>query len=385
MPSPVTTTNRATRVAVTAMFLANGVTVASFLVRIPSVRDQLGLREAALGLVLSSLAVGVVSGLVLAGRIVGRFGSRSLTLGGASAVAVVLPIVGAAPNVWVLVLALAATGTASSVMDVGMNAQGIGVERSLGRSVMLGFHGAWSVGTLLAAVVGSVVMEAGIPVGWHLLGVAVVVLALLAVAQRHLRIEDRSAEAARRSPRFAIPRGPLLPLALIVLAGAIGEATAGDWSGIHLADNLDATAGRVAWGLVAYTAAMTLVRLFGDLLVRRIGREAMVIAGGVLAGIGFVTVALTPVLLIAVTGFALVGIGVGVTVPLAFAASGAVAETPGSGVAAVAAMGYLAFVIGPSAIGVAADLAGLPAVFIAVGALIVALVARPQRVLRETD
>ena len=380
----ITTSDRATRVAVTLMFLANGVAIASFLVRIPSVRDQLGLREAALGLVLSSLAVGVVTGLLLAGRIVGRFGSRSLTLGGAVAMAVALPIAGAAPSVPVLVLALAATGTASSVMDIGMNAQGVGVERALGRSVMLGLHGAWSVGTLLAALVGSVAIAAGVPVGWHLLGVAAVVLVLLAVAQGPLSIEDRPSEPALRAPRFAIPRGPLLPLALIVLAGAIGEATAGDWSGIHLADNLDAADGRVAWGLVAYTGAMTVVRLLGDLLVRRVGREATVVAGGVLAGIGFLTVALAPTLLVAVAGFALVGLGIGVTVPLAFAAAGAVAETPGSGVAAVAAVGYLGFVVGPSAVGVAADLVGLPAVFIAVGVLIIALVARPQRSLRDT-
>ena len=385
MSSPATTTDRANRAAVTAMFLANGLSVASFLVRIPSVRDQLGLREAALGLVLSSLAVGVVTGLVVAGRIVGRLGSRTLTVGGAVALAAVLPVAGAAPSVPVLVVALAATGATSSLMDVGMNAQGVGVERALGRSVMLGLHGAWSVGTLLAALVGSVVMEAGIPVGWHLLGVSLVVLAVLAGAQRHLRIDDRRRTAADRAPRFALPRGPLLPLALIVLAGAIGEAAAGDWSGIHLADNLDASAGRVAWGLVAYTGAMTLVRLLGDLLVRRVGREPTVVAGGVLAGVGFVTVATAPTILVAVTGFALVGLGVGVTVPLAFAAAGSVAETPGSGVAAVAAVGYLAFVVGPSAVGVAADLVGLRVVFATVAVLIVALVARPQPVLRKTD
>ena len=363
------------------MFLANGIAVASFLVRVPDIRDQLGLREAALGLVLSSLAVGVVTGLVLAGRIVSGVGSRRLTLIGGAVVAIVLPVAGAAPTVPVLVAALLITGAASSVMDVGMNAQGVGVERGFGRSIMLGLHGAWSVGTLLAAIAGSVVMGLRIPVGWHLVAVSGVLIGLLLFAVRGLRIEDRVAVPA--GPRFAIPRGPLFPLALVAFAGAVGESTATDWSGIHLADTLQVAPGRIGWGFVAYTAAMTLVRLVGDAVVRRIGARWTVAAGGVLAGIGFLTVALAPALPLALAGFAGIGLGVGVTVPLAFSAAGNVAHAPGAGVAAVAAVGYLAFVIGPSAVGLAADLIGLPIAFIAVGILVVVLTVRPQPALRR--
>ncbi len=364
------------------MFLANGIAVASFLVRIPDVRDHLGLREAALGLILSSLAVGVVSGLVLAGRIVSAAGSRRLTIIGGSITAVALPVAGAAPTVAVLVAALIVIGAASSLMDVGMNAQGVGVERGFGRSIMLGLHGAWSIGTLLAAITGSIAMGLRIPVGWHLVVVSGVVVGLLLCAVRGLRVEDRVAVPA--GPRFAIPRGPLFPLALVAFAGAIGEATATDWSGIHLADNLQVAPGRIGWGFVAYTSAQTLVRLLGDAAVRRIGARWTVAAGGVLAGIGFLTVALAPALPLALVGFACVGLGVGVTVPLAFSAAGNVAHAPGAGVAAVAAVGYLAFVIGPSAVGLAADLIGLPIAFVAVGVLVVVLTVRPQPALRRT-
>ena len=374
MSASTSVSNRRGRRAVTLAFLANGLAVASFIVRVPDVRDELALREATLGLVLSGLAVGVVLGLVLSGVLAARHGSRRLTLGGAVAMIALLPLAGLAPDALTLVVLLVAIGTAGATMDVGMNAQGVGVERAYGRSIMLAFHGAWSVGALLAAMIGSAAMGIGVPVATHLAGISVILVVLTAAAVPHLRVEDRI--SAPRGPRFALPRGPLLPLALIAFAAALGEATAADWSGIHLADHLEVAPGRVGWGFVASTAAMTVVRLVGDRLVRRVGAERVVVAGGALATAGYLTVALSEVLPLTLIGFAAVGGGLGVTVPLVFAAAGARADSPGAGVAAVATVGYLAFVVGPPTVGIIADLIGLRVAFAAVALLIGAMTLR---------
>lgn len=376
MDTPVNAPDRTARRAVTLAFLANGIAVASFLVRIPDVRDQLSLREATIGLLLSGLAVGVVFGLLLAGRIVGRVGSRALTLGGGASIIVLLPLAGFAPNRIALVIVLALLGAGSSMMDVGMNAQGVGVERGFGRSIMLGLHGAWSVGTLLGALGGSIAMGVGLGVGPHLVLVTLFILLCMGVATPGLRVADRLDPGTR--PRLALPRGPLFPLALVAFAAAVGESTATDWSGIHLADNLEVAAGRVGWGYVAYTAAMTVVRLLGDAVVRRAGPGRTVVAGGISGGIGFIVVAVAPALPVALIGFVLIGLGMGVTVPLAFAAAGKVSDAPGAGVAAVATVGYLAFIIGPVLVGVTAEAIGLPAAFIGVAVLIMVLTTRRQ-------
>ncbi len=376
MDTPVDAPDRTARRAVTLAFLANGIAVASFLVRIPDVRDQLSLREATIGLLLSGLAVGVVFGLLLAGRIVGRVGSRALTLGGGASIIVLLPLAGFAPNRIALVIVLALLGAGSSMMDVGMNAQGVGVERGFGRSIMLGLHGAWSVGTLLGALGGSIAMGLGLGVGPHLVLVTLFILLCMVVATPGLRVADRLDPGTR--PRLALPRGPLFPLALVAFAAAVGESTATDWSGIHLADNLEVAAGRVGWGFVAYTAAMTVVRLLGDAVVRRAGPGRTVVAGGISGGIGFIVVAVAPALPVALIGFVLIGLGMGVTVPLAFAAAGKVSDAPGAGVAAVATIGYLAFIIGPVLVGVTAEAVGLPAAFVGVAVLITVLTTRRQ-------
>lgn len=374
MPPSHSATDRRGRRAVTLAFLANGLAVASFLVRVPNVRDDLALREATLGLVLSGLAVGVVLGLVLSGALAARHGSRRLTLIGAVVTIVLLPLAGLAPDPVTLVVLLVAMGMAGATMDVGMNAQGVGVERSYGRSIMLGFHGAWSLGALAAAVIGSAAMGLEVPVASHLAVISVVLAGLVLTAARDLRVEDRV--AAPSGPRFALPRGPLLPLALIAFAAALGEATAADWSGIHLADELQVPPGQVGWGFVASTAAMTTIRLLGDRLVRRVGAARVVVTGGALATIGYLTIAVSSSLPVTLVAFAAVGGGLGVTVPLVFAAAGSRSSSPGAGVAAVASVGYLAFVVGPPVVGLVADVAGLRISFALVAVTIGAITLR---------
>jgi MFS family permease len=219
-------------------------------------------------------------------------------------------------------------------------------------------------------------MGAGVSVAAHLAGIALVIVVITLLAAPGLRIEDRV--AAREGPRFALPRGPLLPLALVAFASALGESTASDWSGIHLADELGVEAGRVGWGFVAVTAAMTTIRLVGDRLVRRLGAARVVVAGGGLAVAGFATLVVGQQLWIALLAFAAIGAGLGVTVPLAFAAAGTRSDSPGAGVAAVGTVGYLAFVVGPPLVGLVADLAGLRVSFALVGLTIAALVLRPH-------
>jgi MFS family permease len=357
------------------VFLANGVAVASFVSRIPDVQVDLGLADATLGLVLAGISIGVLGGLTTAGRLIPRTGSRTLVLLGATLVVVALPTTGFAPTAVILAGALVATGFGGSMMDVGMNAQGVGVERGYARSIMVGLHAAWSVGSLLGALGGSVASATATPVPLHLAIVAAMIALLTGVSARWLRVADRA--VAGTPPRFAIPRGPLLPLALIALAAALGESSAGQWSGVHLRDIVGVVGSRVTWGYVAYTAAMVTARIVGDRLTRRVGVQRMVRGGGLLAGAGFLLVASVPALPAALVGFALVGLGLGATMPLVFGQAGRVARTPGEGVAAVASVGYLAFLVGPPVIGAIAGSIGLPVAFGLLAVAIVLITRRP--------
>lgn len=367
--------DRAARLAVTAAFLANGAVVASWIARIPDVRGELGMRESTLGLVLLAMAAGTVIALPAAGGAVARIGSRAVSVGGATVMVSMTPMLGLAPTPVTLAAALAVFGAGVSAMDVGMNAQGVGVERGYRRSIMIGLHAAWSVGSLLGALGATVAVRAGVDVATHLSVVAIVVTVTLAASMPWLRVRDRAA-AGTSSPRFALPRGALVPIALICFASAVGEGTASDWSGIHLEDVVGVAEDRITWGYVAFTASMTVSRLLGDRLARAVGAATVVRVGGLVAAGGFGLVTLVPVLPAAITGFALVGAGLAPIVPLCFSAAGRVARSPGEGVAAVATIGYGGFLAAPPVIGVLTDAMDLRVPLALVGLLVLALTLR---------
>ena len=366
--------DRAARTAVTATFVCNGLLLSTFIARIPALRAALEIREGTLGLLLGGFTAGIIVGLITAGRVVGRTGSRRLTFAGAAIALLALPAVGFAPNILTLAIVLPIFGAGTSSMDVGMNAQAVGVQRGYSRSILVAFHGLWSIGTLSGALIGSQTISLGVASGWHMGAIAILVAVVVMVSSPWLRMQDRTSAGTRST--FAWPSGVLFPLALVALAATLGETAAGDWSGVYLDETVQVPDHQVGWGYVAFTAAMTASRLVGDAVVRRVGAAITVQLGGMLGGLGFLLTALLPTLPTTLIGFTFVGLGLGSTVPLLFGAAGRVSRTPGAGVAAISSFGYIAGLLGPPLIGGLADATNLRFSLAFVGVAVIALTVR---------
>lgn len=374
----------AARAAVTAVFVANGMLIGTWIVRIPSFRSAFELGESALGLVLLGLSVGTIGAMPLAGAAAARFGSRHLSIIGAIVGAVALAALPWLPTAVVLTIGLIVMGAGSSALDVGMNAQGAGVEIGYQRSIMVGFHAAWSVGALAAAAIGAMALALEIPARWHLGVAAVVIVGLTAGSSPWLRIRDRARRTSQeRGPWLALPHGPLVALALVALGSTIGENVASDWSGIALADLVGVGEDRVAWGFVAFTATMAVARLVGDRVANHLGAARTIVVGGAVAAGGFLVVAAASwfpgALPITLVGFAAVGMGVAVIVPLAFTLGARMGRTSGEGIAAVATVGYGGFVIAPPVVGFVAEHVDLRASLVLVAVAILVLTSRARR------
>jgi hypothetical protein len=369
----------AARRAVSAVFVLNGMLVASWIVRIPDTQASLSLGEGTLGLVLMGMAVGVLSALPLAGGAVAHLGSRPVTLGGAAIGALALPLTSLAPAPAALAACLVLLGAGSASMDVGMNAQGIGVEAGYGRSILVGMHAAWSLGALTAAAAGAAVLAMEVPAGIHLSAVGLLVALGTAAFSPWLRVRDRRGKGtSRRGPSLALPTGALVPIALVAAGSGLGESSASDWSGILMRDAVGVAPSQAAWGFVTFTAAMTLARFLGDRVADRLGPARTVAWGGRVAAGGFVLLAAVPTVPTALLGFACAGIGVASIIPLSFAAAGRVSHSPGAGVAAVATVGYTGFLLGPPLVGTVAEHLDLRIALAAVGVLVLASTRRPR-------
>ncbi|MFF2524523.1 MFS transporter [Streptomyces liangshanensis] len=365
---------RQARRAVMAVFCVHGAVTGSFATRIPWIQDHAGISAGQLGLALAFPAIGASLAMPLAGAISHRFGARTALRGLLALWTLSLILPSLMPNLYVLCLALFVYGATSGMADVAMNALGVEVENRLDKSIMSGLHGMWSLGALIGSAAGTVAAHLGTDARLHHLVAALVLTALGLLACRRV-LDVRSAPDAEAPPHFALPPRSALLIGAVGFCAVFAEGASLDWSAVYLRDVLDTSAGVAAASTTAFALTMTVARLAGDRVVDRFGAVRTVRTGGALALTGGVLVVLAPHPLVAMGGFGLLGLGVAVVVPLAFAAAGRSGPNPSQAIAGVATITYTSGLIAPSAIGAVADATSLVVSFGLVTLLALGLIA----------
>ena len=356
MPRPVSSAVRQARWATSVIFAVNGAALATWVSRIPAIKDGLALNDAQLGVALFGIAVGALASFPLAGYLVPRWGSRAVTVAAGLFLCAALIVLALVSSLAGLALALAGLGAGSGAMDVAMNAQGVEVEQRLGRPIMGSLHAMFSVGGLCGASLGGLLVGRGlVPVPHFLLFSALGVLLILLSATRLLRPERADSDVAAPSV-FALPDRKLLAFGVLAFCAFLTEGAVADWSAVFLRDTLKTGAAFAAVGFAAFSLAMTLMRFGADALVARMGAARLVAGGGLLSAVGLGAALIVATPWAALLGFACIGVGMASVAPLVFSAAGRASSrasgvSSGAGIAAVATMGYAGFLAGPASIG----------------------------------
>ncbi|MEV8395536.1 MULTISPECIES: MFS transporter [unclassified Streptomyces] len=349
---------RRARFAVAAVFCVHGAVTGSFATRIPWIQDHAGISAGQLGLALAFPAIGASVAMPLASGISHRFGSRNALRVLLALWTLALTLPSLAPNLATLCAALFAYGAASGLSDVVMNALGVEVENRLNKSIMSSLHGMWSTGALIGSAAGTLAAHLGSDARLHHLFAATVLTVLGLVACQGV-LDLRSAPEEDPPPRFALPPKSALLIGAIGFCAVFAEGASLDWSAVYLRDVLDTSPGVAAASTTAFALTMAVARLAGDRVVDRFGAVRTVRTGGALAVVGGLLVVTAPQPVVAMGGFAFLGLGVAVVVPLAFAAAGRAGPNPSQAIAGVATITYTSGLIAPSAIGAVADATSL--------------------------
>lgn len=358
-----------------------GVALASWVTRTPAIRDLLGASTAEMGLVLFGLSTGSMVGILASGPLLGRWGARPLIAIGMVGIIASMPVIafGAALQVNIAVaVGLALFGLGMGGSEVALNVEGADVEVQSGRTFLPLLHGCFSLGTFIGAVLGIVATAVGFSVIVHLIAVGVLALVAALASVRHL--PPHTGRRAAAEPGVSIERPVpvwrdtrLLCIGFIVLAMALAEGTATDWLPLIMVDGhgLDAALGSAVFAVFA--ASMTIGRFCGGPIVHRFGRAPVLAVSASSAVAGLLLVSLVDHEVVAGVAVVLWGLGASLGFPVAISAAGASGERPTARVALVTVMGYLAFLVGPPALGFIGEHVGLRTALLA--PMIVVLVA----------
>ncbi|MER6625008.1 MULTISPECIES: MFS transporter [unclassified Streptomyces] len=359
---------RRARYAVAAVFAVHGAVTGSFATRVPWIQDHAGVSAGQLGLALAFPALGASLAMPLAGSISHRFGARTALRGLIAlwTLALILPSI--APNLLTLCLALFVYGATAGMSDVAMNALGVEVENRLDKSIMSGLHGMWSAGALIGSAAGTLAAHLGADARLHH-ALAAAVLTVVGVTACAWVLDLQPAEDEEPPPRFALPPRSALLIGAIGFCAVFAEGASLDWSAVYLRDQLETSAGLAAACTTGFTLTMAVARIAGDHVVDRYGAVRTVRASGVVALLGGLLIVFAEHPATAMGGFALMGLGIAVVVPLCFAAAGRSGSNPSLAIAGVATITYTSGLIAPSAIGLLAQATSLMVSFVLVTVL----------------
>lgn len=351
----------------------------------PAVKQALDIDTAETGALILGLAVGSVTGLLLAGPLLARFPSRTIIAVTVVGIGVGLLLAGMGttlmPSFWITYLGFVAFGASLGACDVAMNVSGALNERALHKTFLPVLHAFFSLGALLGAGIGALTEFIGLSLFLH----AAVLVGATSLAGvlfvPHLQSEPTGSSrepSARVRLRevWGDPRTYLI--GLIVLGMGFAEGSATDWLSLAMVDGhgADNTTGAIVFGV--FVGSMTIGRLAGGRIVDRFGRVRTLQVSAGLAATGLAMFILVSNTIAALIGVVLWGLGCSLGFPLGMSAAADDARTASARVSAVALVGYCAFLVGPPTLGLLGERFGiLPALTVVLALIIVAGLASP--------
>ena len=358
------------------LYLLLGLTVSSWLARLPSIRASLDLSTGQLGTILLVGAVGSLLTVLGAGAFVTRWGSRrtlvtaAVIFSGANLLLGLGPTIGSVP---VLLAGILLMSSSFALGNVPMNVEAVVIERRIGRTIVPQFHAAFSVGSVLGSLVGAAAswLHAPLLVQFAFISVLTLVWRLRAIPGavldpapvRSAVAGEPDAPPARRGAgmREALSawreRRTLL-IGVVIMAAALSEGSANNWLAIAVVDGFEQTEAIAAIVFGIFVAAMTTARLAGARLIERFGRTAVLTASGAVSLVGLLIFGTAPGLPLAVVGVVCWGLGAGLVVPIGMAAVSADPLKAAGRVAVVSAFASVSSIATPPLIGLAAEAMG---------------------------
>lgn len=345
-----TNNGRIARAATNTLFFLCGLSFASWASRIPDVKVFLKLSDAALGSVLFAMPIGSLIALPVTGLIIGKFGSRNITILSLVFYIIALPLLGHAQTPLALAIALFIFGFGSDMLNIAINVQAVNVEKIQKRSIMSSFHAIFSIGFMIGAALGGLIAKQGITPFKHLTAVGVLDLLMGIAVYKFLTINDEKSSEAQ--PLFALPDKSLILLGIIAFCAMLSEGAMADWSVLYYKQVLNNPNGFATAGFTAYSVLMVVGRIFGDKVVQAFGLRKTLLINCLILFIGMSVALIIQNPYTVIIGFGITGLGLSTIVPLIYGEAGH-SKTMSAGVAlaAITTVGMAGFLIGPVLIG----------------------------------
>jgi MFS family permease len=344
-----------------AFFFLSGIVTSTWSSRIPDIQRELHLSNAELGGVLFAISAGLVFALPLSSWLVARFSSIKMMTISTILYAIIIFLLGVAPNVYSLVILLFFFGAIRNLVSISANTNSIEVQTLHQKPIIATFHGIWSLACFVGIAIGAFMISRGVSPLLHFLIIGILIIVGVFIFKRKERKNDVSPE---KKKFFVKPDRYLFILGLIAFCTMFCESCMFDWSINYYNKVIHADKDYVTFGYSAFIIMMTLGRLSGDWFIARLGAGNILWINGLLMATGCMVVISFPDVLFASIGFSLIGLGSSIIVPIVYSLAGESTKmSAGYAIASVTMIGYIGFLSSPLVVGALSEKFGMQAAF----------------------
>ncbi|MBL0355665.1 MAG: hypothetical protein IPP72_01715 [Chitinophagaceae bacterium] len=231
------------------------------------------------------------------------------------------------------------------------------MEKKYDRLLMSSCHALYSLGGGLSAGFAALMFSVHVISGLQIVIVSVVIIAII-FSNRHYYLANK--DIIHSGSGLQLPSLSVLGISFICMVVFMAEGCVADWSAIYFKEVMNAPKALVSLGYAGFAIAMTIGRLNGDAIVAAVGNKKTVVVGCLMAAVGFVLVVFSPLVMVVIAGYIIIGAGCSGIVPVLFRASGNIQGlSKVQGFAMVTTGGLMGFLAGPSVIGFISEKSGL--------------------------
>jgi predicted MFS family arabinose efflux permease len=346
--------------ALPILFTWFGLIMGSWAGRIPALREALQLSVVDLSLVLLCSGIGAVLSAPLLAQLRVRLKSaappQSRLIVAGSALMLLLILIGMAPNLPLMMMAVLLLGSSASLFDIALNTAAAREEQLQGRSLMSRLHACACGGGLAGVTLGSVMAWWHLSPAQHFSLLMLPCALLMWVGIRALRADHGRPEVVPKQFAFVLPKGGTALLGALGFLTAMTEGSIASWSGIFMSDHVGASRSVAPLSLSAFSAMMLLSRVQGDRLKRRLGARRLICGGACVGAAGLYLAVWAHGPITALAGFAIAGLGLSLVFPFVLSAAG---QQGSIAIAGVATMTYAGALVGAPLVGILAQALGL--------------------------
>ncbi|MEZ2333872.1 MFS transporter [Mesorhizobium sp. RCC_202] len=333
--------------------------------RLPDIKHAMEIEDGTLGLALIGTPIGTLIALTLATPILERVGFRRALLWLVPLLALAYAIAVHATGPAALFLMLLPVGLMIGSIEIILNVEADRTEFLLQRRIMNRAHSFWSIGFFGAGVFGGAVAHLGLSPQLHLALVAPVVAIAMALFLGDFQpAPARFAAASEKQPKFARPTLPILILVAVTLSAMLMEGASMDWSAIYMRTVFESGPLVAGFTVALFAFSQAAMRFFADSFVDRHSPAGVARVLLVTMAAGVFIVFFSPLPILSMLGFALMGIGCSAIFPLAISAAAQRTDRAAAiNVAALSQISFVAFLLGPPLLGFVSDHWGIRSAF----------------------